>query len=193
MGNNILAGLNSIGMTSLGHGMSYIKQREARVIHCTNAEPFRGFLEFTLITLASYKFRVLATIHFSNDSFTKYFTHGVSDPEVTANQSYCVPDAQFYDTLGEMANEITGKVKRELETVFPYLGMSTPNRLPHQGFELLMREEYQAESHTKVIFNDQCVLGLSLLFAQTEELDFELPLSSSGNDSGLSLGELELF
>lgn len=193
MGNNILTGLSSIGVSSLAHGMAYIKQSEARVVRCANDEPFRGFLELTLITLASYKFRVLATIHFSNDALTQCFTHGLADTMTAAGQDYRIPDAQFYDTIGEMANEISGSVKREFEAVFPYLGMSTPNRLPHQGFELMMQEKYQAQSHTQVIFNERCVLGLSLLFAQAEELDFELPLNSGGSDSGLDLGELEIF
>lgn len=141
--------------------------------------------EFVIITISSLIFRVLIAIHFSRDQQTVELIAskmGLNDEELKTSD--------FYDYFGEFANLFCGSIKRDLSKCFPYLGMSTPDRLPKKSFPFihdLENEGYQlkvrAQSESGV------ALSFSLSAYVFEELDFVVETE----DEEEVFGELEFF
>ena len=179
---NSISGFSSIILTSLRHGVESIDQHEAEISKC-DEEEIMAFRESSIITISSYKFKVLALLHVSKNPFTKaIFRSRTNDQNISDNQ--------FYDMVGELSNVFSGKVKREVEQMYPYLGMSTPNLLTHQSFELLSKEDYQSKTHGKVRIDNHNILGASLLFSKSDDISLRFPKAKGDNSS---LGELEFF
>jgi|GEM_PF-3142499 len=143
--------------------------------------------EFFIITISSLIFRVLITIHFEkNDKTNAFVAKKIGQPEDELEY------AQFYDYLGEFANMFCGIIKRELTKCFPYLGMSTPDRLEESAFPYiheLKNGEYKLQLQAKDSATDM-TFRFSLLACSFGDLDFTIEQEEEEEDI---FGELELF
>jgi hypothetical protein len=143
--------------------------------------------EFIILTISSYDLRTFVLLHFSkNANSTRYVSSAL---ETTPHN---LSDAAFYDFLGEVGNKFCGAFKRELGRVLPHLGMSTPNRLPHESLIHLQNLRCGYDTHVKVSTPDEIVVYASLYVSTYGQEEFrldEIPLEVEQVETG----ELEMF
>jgi hypothetical protein len=126
-------------------------------------------------------------LHFSkNANSTRYVSSALD------TTPHNLSDAAFYDFLGEVGNKFCGAFKRELGRVLPHLGMSTPNRLPHESLIHLQNLCCGYDTHVKVSTPDEIVVYASLYVSTYGQEEFrldEIPLEVEPVETG----ELEMF
>ena len=143
--------------------------------------------EFIILTVSSYDFRTFVLLHFSQNADSTRYVASALDTAPTH-----LSEAAFYDYLGEVGNKLCGAFKRELGQVLPHLGMSTPNRLPHESLIHLQNLSCGYDTHVKVSTPDDITVYASLYVSAYGKQDFRLddiPLE----DTQVETGELEMF
>jgi hypothetical protein len=143
--------------------------------------------EFIILTISSYDLRTFVLLHFSkNANSTRYVSSALD------TTPHNLSDAAFYDFLGEVGNKFCGAFKRELGRVLPHLGMSTPNRLPHESLIHLQNLCCGYDTHVKVSTPDEIIVYASLYVSTYGQEEFrldEIPLEVEPVETG----ELEMF
>lgn len=145
--------------------------------------------EVVMLTVSSYRFRVLLFIHFERSeamrSHLAALEHGVGSALTAA-----VHDEGFADAMMERGNLCCGALNRELSRFFPHLGMSTPcildsSALLHLGaLRPSTTRQYRAELAPDV------TMHLTLAICAFADIDFafgEEMVAASAS------GELEMF
>jgi hypothetical protein len=156
-------------------------------VHTVETAPGISDLRATrvvMLTVASYRFRLMLLIYFSSDDTTRaYFARGknIAPSELT--------DQALEDSLCEASNMCCGAFNRALGQVFPHLGMSTPNIVDRRCANHLHLVGFGHLQHFRLQLTSGMQFHASLCVSEYDTLDFEaLPLSPAP-----ATGELEFF
>ncbi|MGK5093810.1 hypothetical protein WDW89_17585 [Deltaproteobacteria bacterium TL4] len=140
--------------------------------------------EFVVLTLCSYDFRVFMTVHFTCTKRTiQYVSESLHIPPEQVTRE------KFYDYLGEYGNNYCGTVKRELQCVFPHLGMSTPDLLEERSFRYFEHLKFEYSLYSEAVSENNVRLTFGLYVCPYGDLNFMLPEKKEEIVSG----ELEFF
>jgi CheY-specific phosphatase CheX len=145
-----------------------------------------------VLTISSFKFRVMCLLHLSLDDSTRKFV-----AEATSTKVDALDDSAFLDYLLELSNSFCGNIKRHLQTTCPPLGMSTPNLLDRSCLDFNNVVDISHSVHTSARTNPKsaALFAASVLVSLQDNHGFnvryfqEVTNDGSGDDSG----ELELF
>ena len=159
------------------------------------AESVNGFgmKHCIVLTISSFRFRVMVIIHLSFNDRLKRFLADIMGAKLQE-----VDDEKLIDRLLELSNSFCGHIKRHLQDTCPPLGMSTPNLLDSACLELDDVVELAHEAHVKATDagGSEPLFGASALVSLLEEADFKINQPQSPDHGGgdfESFGELELF
>lgn len=149
-----------------------------------------------VLTISSFKFRVMCIMHLSMNQNTRNF---VANATNTKPQE--LDDSAFLDYLLELSNSLCGHLKRNLQGTCPPLGMSTPNFLERSSlvFEGILDIAHQAHASAMTAPNTPSLFSASALVSLLDEKDFEIQQyqsygSDEDDESNVdNSGELELF
>jgi len=141
--------------------------------------------KFVVLTVSSYLFRLMATLHFKPDAATRaYFGRGVEEggPPLT--------DEEFLDRIAECGNVFCGSLNRELGRFFPHVGMSTPNIIDKDCLRYVDLLGCELVRHYRLRVSDELSLHASLCVTAYGKVDFHAEESA---EEEISTGELEMF
>ncbi|MCG8668466.1 MAG: hypothetical protein MI867_03565 [Pseudomonadales bacterium] len=146
-----------------------------------------------VLTISSFRFRVMVILHLSFDDRMRQFIADLTD---TKKQE--TDDEKLLDWLLEMSNSFCGHVKRHLQDTCPPLGMSTPNFLDSACLSLDGVVEVAHQAHVKMTdaYGGEPLFGASVLVSLLDDADFKInaPQAVSQEGGGFeSFGELEMF
>jgi hypothetical protein len=137
-----------------------------------------------MVSVASYRFRLMLLIYFSHDDATRtYFARGkgITSSELTA--------PALEDAICEASNMCCGAFNRALGQVFPHLGMSTPNIVNSRCANHLDLMDFGHLQHFCLQLSSGMQFHASLCVSEYNTLDFEaLQLAPAP-----ATGELEFF
>lgn len=145
-----------------------------------------------VITISSFKFRVLCLLHLTLNKTTKQF---VADASAIKTEE--LNQSAYLDYLLEMSNSFCGNLKRMLQSSCPPLGMSTPNLLDRTSLVFADVVDLTYSLHCGAIadYSEPALFAASLLVSLQDKNDFSLrhyqdiEAESQVDNSG----ELELF
>ena len=158
---------------------------ECTVTQVTGATAVTGQHDVVMLTVASYRFRVLLFVHFDRTLATRRHLAAL-----TSMQSERMAEERFVDAMMERGNLCCGALNRELAQFFPHIGMSTPCVLPGGSLEHLealrpsMTRHYQADLATGI------ALRMTLAVCAFADIDF--PFDVRVVEAATS-GALEMF
>lgn len=152
-----------------------------------------GMKHCIVLTISSFRFRVMVIIHLSINDRLKRFLADIMGAKLQE-----VDDEKLIDRLLELSNSFCGHIKRHLQDTCPPLGMSTPNLLDSACLELDDVVEIAHEAHVKATDagGSEPLFGASALVSLLDETDFNInqpQTSDQGGGDFESFGELELF
>jgi hypothetical protein len=163
-----------------------------------------GEHEVVMLTVSSYRFRILLFIHFERDRATQ--NHMAALGHTAAPDPMAAPDhttaaatnhlgerlreERFDDAMMERGNLCCGALNRELSRFFPHLGMSTPCILPGSSMEHLSSLHPSITRHYQAELGPGVALHLTLAICAFADIDFAFGDERAGMPAG---GELELF
>jgi CheY-specific phosphatase CheX len=140
--------------------------------------------KMVILTICSYKFRLIVLIYFKQNSETMaHFARLIGRDVKEFNEK------EFIDAISETGNICCGALNRELGRIFPHLGMSTPSIIDKECATYLSFLGVSHTHHFKLEINESLVFFASLAICEFEDLDFDPPslVESQSN------GELEMF
>jgi hypothetical protein len=149
------------------------------------SEPAAGKHDVVMLTVASYRFRVLLFVHFDRDLATR--RHLAALTSMPLDQ---MGEARFLDAMMERGNLCCGALNRELAQFFPHIGMSTPCLLPGGSLQHMgtlcpsVTRHYRAEVAEG--------LGLQLTLAICAFADIDFPFHAPVTQTATP-GALEMF
>jgi len=149
------------------------------------SEAATGKHEVVMLTVASYRFRVLLFVHFDRGLAMR--AHLAALGSVTAEQ---MVEERFVDTMMERGNLCCGALNRELAQFFPHIGMSTPCVLPGSSLEHIGALRPSMTRHYRAEIAADVALRLTLAICAFADIDFPFDLREAGDAPS---GELELF
>ena len=136
------------------------------------------------ITLSSYLFRMMVLISFSDDAATRqHIATTIRRPVAD------MTDKEFLDAISEMANMGCGALSRALSTVFPHIGMSTPNLLDWRCASYLDLLRHGHLRQFTATINSAPLFHVYSCVSEYADLDFAYASSAEAE----STGELEMF
>jgi hypothetical protein len=144
-----------------------------------------GEHEVVMLTVSSYRFRVLLFIHFERNRATR--SHLAALGRAAIEQ---LGDERFDDAMMERGNLCCGGLNRELSRFFPHLGMSTPCILPSSSMEHLESLRPSVTRYYRAELGPSVALQLTLAICAFADIDFAFGADTAGMARG---GELELF
>ena len=150
-----------------------------------------GEHEVVMLTVSSYRFRVLLFIHFERDRATLNHLAALGHLDAAARTAGAALDAEgFVDAMMERGNLCCGALNRELSRFFPHLGMSTPCILAGNSMEHLESLRPTITRHFRAELGPTVTLRLTLAICAFADIDF----ASGEEDVELAAsGELEMF
>ena len=141
--------------------------------------------ELVMLTVASYRFRVLLFIHFTRDPAIRQQLAALTGMPVEQ-----LTGDRFADAMMERGNLCCGALNRELAQFFPHIGMSTPCVLPGSSMEHLGTLQPSLTRHYRATLASGATLQLTLAVCAVGDIDF--PFDARVLTTASS-GELELF
>lgn len=149
-----------------------------------------------VLTISSFKFRVMCILHLSLDQNTRNFVANATNIKPQE-----LDESSFLDYLLELSNSLCGHLKRNLQGTCPPLGMSTPNLLERSSlvFEGILDIAHQAHASAMTAPNTPSLFSASTLVSLLDEKDFEIQQyqsygSEEDDETNVdNSGELELF
>lgn len=157
--------------------------------HQWQLQPLEGYSkvrakEFMILTICSYNFRLLATLHFTyNRPTLNYVSESLQIPVGQVDRR------KFDDYLGEYCNNYCGTIKRTLGSVFPHLGMSTPEKLKEESALYLQNLEYEHVMYSQASSKNKTILSFGLFVCPSGDLDFTILRKAYSNKTE----KIELF
>jgi hypothetical protein len=143
--------------------------------------------EFFMLTISAYSFQAIALMHFSaNDELAAWTTATVAGGKDAFSRE------KLYDYLGEVGNIYCGYIKRDFNKTYPYLGMSTPNRLQRESLDSFGVFPFAFEAHVRATRAASPVFGASLYVCAYGDVDFKHLKEETRSDASSS-SALELF
>jgi hypothetical protein len=147
-----------------------------------------------VLTISSFKFRIICLLHVSMDQSTRQFVS-----ETTAARAESLDESVFKDYLLELSNSFCGTLKRHLQSSCPPLGMSTPNFIERSSLAHYesIKPLHSAHAKAQMSSNDPALFAASVMVSVAQAGDFQLehyhePVHSDVDEADGS-GELELF
>jgi hypothetical protein len=145
-----------------------------------------------VLTISSFKFRVMCLMHLSLNKATRQF---IADASTIKLED--LDDSAFLDYVLEMSNSFCGNIKRMLQGTCPPLGMSTPNLLDRTCLSIDNVFKVTHQSHCSAIadYSDPPLFAASVFVSLQNPQDFVLPhyQDIEAESEVDSSGELELF
>ncbi|RUP24381.1 MAG: hypothetical protein EKK45_25110 [Curvibacter sp.] len=138
-----------------------------------------------LLSIASLTFRMLIVLHFSPNAATRQHFARLSRQKMED-----LSDQSFLDAICEAGNLCCGGVNRDLGTIFPWVGMSTPNIIDSRCTAHLGVLKYGHLRHFRISVTDSPPLFVTLCVSESEDLDFDFQIPAVAEQG---TGELELF
>lgn len=142
--------------------------------HQWELQPLEGYSkvrakEFIILTICCYDFRLLATLHFT---YNRPTLHYVSESlQLPVGQ---VDRTRFDDYLGEYCNHYCGIIKRTLGSIFPHLGMSTPEKLKEESALYFQNLEYEYAMYSLASSKNKVHFSFGLFICPAGDLDFTI-------------------
>ena len=147
-----------------------------------------------VLTISSFKFRIICLLHLSMDQTTRQFVG-----EATAARADSLDESVFKDYLLELSNSFCGTLKRHLQSSCPPLGMSTPNFIERSSLAHYesVKPLHSAHAKAQTSSSGPALFAASVMVSATQAGDFQLehyqaPAQVAADESDGS-GELELF
>jgi hypothetical protein len=142
--------------------------------------------EVFMFTIAAHTFRAIALLHFRmSDAISEWVARALHLPRDQVSRD------KAYDYLGEVGNNYCGEIKREVHKAYPYLGMSTPNRLRSESLNCLAEHRFAFQAHAMARAGNALQLGASFYVCAYADVDFhqvrEEPVAQTASST------LELF
>lgn len=146
-----------------------------------------------VLTISSFRFRVMVIIHLSYDQRVKQFLADIMGAKLQE-----LDDEKLIDRLLEMSNSFCGHMKRHLQETCPPLGMSTPNLLDSACLSLDDVVEIAHEAHVRASdsMGSGVLFGATALVNLLDDSDFHIKQPQASDQGGgdfESFGELEMF
>ncbi len=139
--------------------------------------------QVVVLTISSFLLRLTVLIYFTPDAITKEHFARVNHKSVEEM------DVQnFQDIVSECGNICCGIMNRDLLTIFPHMGLSTPSILDKQCAAYLDVLKYGHIKHIRVDINNVVRFHATLCVSEHADLDFSVDVSAEE-----STGELEMF
>ena len=164
------------GMTSSPHDACEISLEEELEISGADSR-------VVMLTVASFVFRIMFFIHFTDDDKTREFFAALSKKDVSA-----LDDQAFIDAVCECGNMCCGTLNRELVKAFPHVGMSTPNILYSRSVDHVKALRPGYLQHLRTVVNMQQTFWVTICVSEFADLDFEVDVTQVE-----TTGELEMF
>jgi hypothetical protein len=155
---------------------------------CTIAvveEAAHGEHEVVMLTVSSYRFRVLLFVHFERNESTRRHLAALGNHAAGEMR-----DERLVDAMMERGNLCCGALNRELARFFPHLGMSTPCMLDGSSLEHLGALRPSTIRHYRAEVADGVALHLTLAICAFGDIDFAFCAESV---AATASGELEIF
>ena len=147
-----------------------------------------------VLTISSFKFRIICLLHLSMDQTTRQFVG-----EATAARADSLDESVFKDYLLELSNSFCGTLKRHLQSSCPPLGMSTPNFIERSSLVHYESVKPLHSAHAKAQTGSSApvLFAASVMVSVAQAGDFQLehyqaPAQVAADETDGS-GELELF
>ena len=140
--------------------------------------------ELVMLSVASYRFRLMIVLYFSRDAASQAHFAGVN----RVPPAEMTPQA-FTDAIAECGNMLCGTFNREIGRIYPHVGMSTPNILDSRCGEHLKLMGDGHLQHFALHLQSGMRFIASLCVCEDGDLDFDLPPSAPIENTG----ELEFF
>lgn len=141
--------------------------------------------DVVMLTVSSYRFRVLLFVHFERDAATRRYLAALG-----GHDTQSLNDERRVDAMMERGNLCCGALNRELGRVYPHLGMSTPCILDGSSLEHLAALRPSATRHYRAEPVAGVSLRLTLAICAFADIDFSLTVDTGAMTAG---GELEMF
>jgi len=138
-----------------------------------------------LLTISSLKFRMLSILYFSHNDVTRQHYARLSKQKAEE-----MSQQAFLDAICEAGNMCCGGINRDLGSVFPWVGMSTPNIVESHCTSHLGILKYGHLQHYKLSISNDHHAYLSLCVSESEDLDFDFQMPEVSDQGS---GELEIF
>lgn len=145
-----------------------------------------------VLTISSFKFRVMCLLHLTMNQSTRDFV-----AQASGTKTEELDKSALLDYLLEMSNSMSGNLKRNLQDFCPPMGMSTPNLLERSclHFDDFVTFAHGAHAAAMHSYQSESTFAASILVSIKQEQDFDLKNYNDydyaeDTDSG---GELELF
>ena len=141
--------------------------------------------DVVMLTVSSYRFRVLLFVHFERDAATRRYLAALGGQDAQSlNDERCV------DAMMERGNLCCGALNRELARFYPHLGMSTPCMLDGSSLEHLAALRPSVTRHYRAEPAAGVCLRLTLAVCAFADIDFSIADDTTVVAAG---GELEMF
>jgi len=136
-----------------------------------------------VLTVSSYLFRLNFMLHYADDSVTRahFAAANKVNPEDLGEQA-------FLDAIRECGNICCGNLNRDLVSVFPHVGMSTPNIVDRHCVAHLAKLAPGYVQHYELVDAGGPPFAVTLCIKEFADLDFAVQL-----DQVEETGELEMF
>jgi hypothetical protein len=153
-----------------------------------------GAHEVVMLTVSSYRFRVLLFIHFQRNDATRMhlaaLANDLSGGLDGSGVAGAMRDERFADAMMERGNLCCGALNRELSRFFPHLGMSTPCILHGSALEHLGALRPSTTRHYRAELAPGVVMHLTLAICAFADIDFAFGEEMMESNAS---GELEMF
>lgn len=133
--------------------------------------------QFLVLTISSYRFRLLTMLHYSRNKKTNAYFNKSGDL------------AAFDNNFGEIGNLCCGAMKRDFGHHFMHLGLSTPFTLDNKCMPFLGELKPSYVKQYKIDINDSVGMHATLCLCAYDEIHFEVAHEVAEESSG----GLELF
>jgi hypothetical protein len=137
-----------------------------------------------MLSVASYRFRLMLLIYFSPDDATR--AHFARSKQIAPSE---LTSKALDDAICEASNMCCGAFNRALGQVFPHLGMSTPNIVDRRCANHLHLMGFGHLQHFRLQLGSGMQFHASLCVSEYDTLDFEAQHLAPAPTTG----ELEFF
>lgn len=138
-----------------------------------------------VLSIASLTFRMLIVMYFGHNEATRHHFARLSRQKVEE-----MSEQSFLDAICEAGNLCCGGVNRDLGSIFPWVGMSTPNIIDSRCTAHLGILKYGHLQHFRLSVSGGPPLFLTLCVSESEDLDFDFQTPDLAEQGS---GELEMF
>lgn len=142
--------------------------------------------EVVMLTVSSYLYRVLLFIHFNRDAATRGYVADLAGTSLSE-----MDDERFNDVMMERGNLCCGALNRDIATVLPHIGMSTPCILHRSSMEHVSALAPAYTRRFKADVSPAVSLHFTLALCAFANLDFAFEPRTVEEDE--TAGELEMF